>query len=624
MAGSTSGRSLRLLSTKGLLPGFVLSAHALNLSNLAPIISAAESAATSIYQSAIGSSATSTVDSAAESTATSTIDSTADSTTDSINTRTIDMWDNTIAVNPNRPTADPTADPTTDPTDDPTTDPTANSTIISSGTSTTDTITTSTSTSKSKPDTSDNASGPCKTYVVASGDTCESIAKSNDISSADITDYNAKTWGWSNCDGLTSGLKICVSAGTPPMPAPVDGAQCGPVKPGSTAPAGDQSLAEMNPCPLNACCMASGFCGNTPDFCTAANGSLSGCISNCGEDIKQSDAPDQFATLGFYQTWSRWQPCASLNASNIDTSKYTHLAWAFVQVNKDLSINNTDTDQWSNFLALPNVKKIVSVGGWLNDASPRLAAQPENVDKAVDNINDYVNKYNLDGVDIDWEFPQNSTEAQNLLVLLQKLRGKLSPGKLLATDIPSAYDLLSYYPLVEMSKTVDFITLMAYDYHAWTDNRTLSGCNEPTFNCIRSHVNLTETDYTLSMLTKAGVPSNKISVGVASYGKSYVLSDPSCVEPSCTYDRIPPPKSACNGLDGQLTNSEINKMISDKSNNEKTFHDDKSDSDVLTYDADGHTIWVGYMNDQTKAHRKELYKSENFWGTTDWAIDMNA
>lgn len=37
------------------------------------------------------------------------------------------------------------------------------------------------------------------------------------------------------------------------------------------------------------------------------------------------------------------------------------------------------------------------------------------------------------------------------------------------------------------------------------------------------------------MITKAGVPSNKVIVGVTSYGRSFQMVDPSCTGPDCLF-----------------------------------------------------------------------------------------
>lgn len=67
--------------------------------------------------------------------------------------------------------------------------------------------------------------------------------------------------GWNGCKNLLIGQTICLSKGTPPLPAPVSNAQCGPTKKGTKKPSGDKKLADLNPCPLNTCCNIWGQCG---------------------------------------------------------------------------------------------------------------------------------------------------------------------------------------------------------------------------------------------------------------------------------------------------------------------------------------------------------------------------
>ncbi len=99
-----------------------------------------------------------------------------------------------------------------------------------------------------------NSDGSCASYTVVAGDTCSAIALSNSITIADLEARNTQTWGWGGCSGLQAGQIICLSTGTPPMPAAVAGAVCGPQVPGTAKPASGTNLSSLNPCPLNACC----------------------------------------------------------------------------------------------------------------------------------------------------------------------------------------------------------------------------------------------------------------------------------------------------------------------------------------------------------------------------------
>lgn len=100
-----------------------------------------------------------------------------------------------------------------------------------------------------------NSDGSCASYTIQSGDYCGAIATRYGLTVTQITNFNnGTTWGWSGCSNLQIGQVICLSTGTAPMPAPVNGAVCGPQVPGTAEPAAGTDLSTLNPCPLNACC----------------------------------------------------------------------------------------------------------------------------------------------------------------------------------------------------------------------------------------------------------------------------------------------------------------------------------------------------------------------------------
>ncbi len=115
---------------------------------------------------------------------------------------------------------------------------------------------------------SQNADGSCASYLVPAGDSCSAIAASNSITVANLETWNAQTWGWGGCGSLQAGQNICLSTGTPPMPAPVDGTKCGPQVPGTAKPAAGTNLTSLNPCPLNACCDVFVLPRSLPSRCT--------------------------------------------------------------------------------------------------------------------------------------------------------------------------------------------------------------------------------------------------------------------------------------------------------------------------------------------------------------------
>lgn len=97
------------------------------------------------------------------------------------------------------------------------------------------------------------------------------------------------------------------------------------------------------------------------------------------------------------------------------------------------------------------------------------------------------------------------------------------------------------------------------------------------------------------------------------------MTDAGCTGPMCTY--VGPESAAepgqCTNTAGILANAEINSIIA-QGGADKWFDDD-SQSDMLVYNG---TQWIAYMSDDTKQARVGLYRSLNFAGTSDWAIDL--
>lgn len=171
-----------------------------------------------------------------------------------------------------------------------------------------------------------NPDGSCKTHQVDSGESCDAIARANSMTVSHINSRNKKTWGWAGCSALQPDQIICLSTGSPPMPAPIANAVCGPQVNGTKKPDDMDDLADLNPCPLKVCCNVWGQCGMNDDFCvprpadtgapgTAKPGS-NGCISSCGTDIVNNDEPPAtFRTVGYFEAWNLDRTCLHMLVS---------------------------------------------------------------------------------------------------------------------------------------------------------------------------------------------------------------------------------------------------------------------------------------------------------------------
>jgi chitinase len=247
----------------------------------------------------------------------------------------------------------------------------------------------------------------CTAYTVASGDSCSAIGlKYGSVSAAQINTWNAQTWAWMGCNDLQIGQVICVSAGSPPMPAALQGANCGPQVPGTPQPSDISTLATLNPCAINACCNIWGQCGGTSDYCipsgtgapgTAAPGT-NGCISNCGLDIIHSPVVSNFLRIGYFEGFNSQRPCNTMTPLAIPKDIYTHIYYAFATV--DSGTFTVDVSQfqstWTQFAGLKTaavgMKKVVSIGGFTFSTDPstymifRNAVAPANRQTFAQNV----------------------------------------------------------------------------------------------------------------------------------------------------------------------------------------------------------------------------------------------
>jgi hypothetical protein len=112
------------------------------------------------------------------------------------------------------------------------------------------------------------------------------------------------------------------------------------------------------------------------------------------------------------------------------------------------------------------VKVSLAIGGW-NDgndsAFEALAGNSGSRTTFVNSVMSVVNQYNLDGIDIDWEYPDPGTSGNNYTALMQQLSNALhGSGKLLTAAVVSEGGTANgVQPAV--FGYVDWLNIMAYD-----------------------------------------------------------------------------------------------------------------------------------------------------------------
>lgn len=124
----------------------------------------------------------------------------------------------------------------------------------------------------------------------------------------------------------------------------------------------------------------------------------------------------------------------------------------------------------------PQVKTLLSLGGAsVNVTSFRTIFESDKTRREfIRNTIKYLRKYRFDGLDLDWEFPETENDRRIFSLLVRDYRLEFQNeafltdrARLLLTAAVAAFrpKILAGYDIKEISPYLDYINLMAYDYH---------------------------------------------------------------------------------------------------------------------------------------------------------------
>jgi chitinase len=176
--------------------------------------------------------------------------------------------------------------------------------------------------------------------------------------------------------------------------------------------------------------------------------------------------PTTSRVVGYFPTWTG-------SIDSIAYSKLTHINYAFVLPTTSGALTGVPMSGNTRLLGLvqrahaAGVKVLISVGGWNggdDSGFVGMAASSTARNTFVNNVITFVSNYGLDGVDIDWEYPDPGTaESTNYTTLMGQLatemhnRGKLLTAAVVAQGSTGAGVQSTVFGYV------DYLVLMAYD-----------------------------------------------------------------------------------------------------------------------------------------------------------------
>ncbi|KAL8378735.1 hypothetical protein RB599_008513 [Gaeumannomyces hyphopodioides] len=318
---------------------------------------------------------------------------------------------------------------------------------------------------------------------------------------------------------------------------------------------------------------------------------------------------------------------------DIPTGVYTHLNFAFVSVNPETyevvpdSPGDVDLLYRLTDLKLKDsaLKVYVAIGGWSfnNPGWPTanvfgdLAESEEKQRVFFRSLISFMETYNFDGVDIDWEYPAATDRAgrpgdyQNFPKFIANLKSAISGtgrGGLTLT-LPVSYWYLKNFDIVKLEPNVEFFNMMSYDLHGGWDNNT-KGMG-PYLN---SHTNLTEIRDYFDLVWRNSISPSKVVMGLGFYSRTFRAKSLDCMSPGCLFSSAGDP-GPCTNEGGIISNSEVDKILSEGT----TEFDREAAVKILKR---GHD-WITYDDGDTFKLKADFARSQCLGGVMVWAVSLD-
>lgn len=341
-------------------------------------------------------------------------------------------------------------------------------------------------------------------------------------------------------------------------------------------------------------------------------------FSSCKKETKNEvpEKPVIIAYVGGYR--------GQVDISKISPNKITHINYAFVDVKDGKAFLTNEATDTINFRKLnelktqnPDLKILISIGGWTWSRNFSDAVLTDEGRKAFAKSSvDIMSRYNLDGVDIDWEYPAipgdegnvyRPEDKQNYTLMFAAIRAELDALEkstekkyLLTTAVGGFQKFIDNTEMAKAQEYLDYVNIMTYD--SQSDSIAIH------------HTSLHPSDkydidqsgsVAVKAFVDAGVPVNKLVMGIAFYGRMYQLK-----------------KGVSKGL-GDLVDKQIQgkgyTYIKDSLVNKNEYYrywDDQAQAPYLFNFYKG--IFVTYDDEESVKAKCQYVKEEGMGGVMFW------
>jgi len=246
---------------------------------------------------------------------------------------------------------------------------------------------------------------------------------------------------------------------------------------------------------------------------------FSACINTNKKSDQKSDADAGYSeklgqtpiVLAYVTSWSSVTP---------DPAYLTHINYAFGHVTDSFDGIRIDNEQRLKDISdlkkdHPKLKIMLSIGGWGSGNFSEMAEDSVCRKSFAEDCKRIVEEFDLDGIDLDWEYPTSNSagisslpeDTENFTLLMRDIRASIGDDKLLTL---ASYYLGYFIDFKAIDKYIDFVNIMTYDMGRPPCH------NAPLYKS--EHTYRISADESVDAHVAAGVPLQKLTLGLPFYG----------------------------------------------------------------------------------------------------------
>lgn len=364
-----------------------------------------------------------------------------------------------------------------------------------------------------------------------------------------------------------------------------------------------------------------------------------------------SPQPERAASSTLTKAQSRpvimayYVPERNFRPEEVPVEKLTHIIYSFTHVidgemkfrepeNSDPKLKALVKQKSRN----PDLKVMIACGGWGADGFSDMALTGASRAKFIESASKFIEKYQLDGMDMDWEYPGISgagtkarkEDTRNFTLLMKGLREMLDrfeAPKVLTFASAGWKRYFNYVEMNEVMKYADYTNVMTYDQVSgvsiYTGHHTpLGNVSEEDIEGTPFHAHLDSLNQSrnnpdsgprsaqkiVDFLIGEGVDPNQIVIGAAFYGR--------------VWKGVPPANNGLYQLSGGIATGwmayhEIRSSYESDPNFER-YWDDKAKAPYMYNARD--SLMISYDDTVSVAEKTKYAMSKGLGGIMFWEL----